>query len=121
MAMVKAEREALVATLFFEIQVAEVRKRIMRDGLWPPVCLSGTKKGPGTRFGNPGEDPKGPEVHPEELPGRPRSSEEQFGGCGNLEILSFMLRKFMVFNLGHFRKIIFFVRTLRPDQPLNSS
>ena len=68
-----------------------------------PGVPSRDQKGSGNQVREPNEGPKGPEVHPEEPPGRPRrSSEDQFGVCGNLEILSFMLRKSMVFDLWHF-------------------
>ena len=61
------------------------------------------RKGSGNQVREPNEDPKGPEVYPEEPPGRPRrSSEGQLGGGGTLEILSFMLRKSMIFDLVHF-------------------
>ena len=100
--MVKSERAALVATLFFEIPVAESLKKPYRRLFLAPGVPSRDQKGSGNQVREPNEGPKGPEVHPEEPPGRPRrSSEDQFGGCGNLEILSFMLRKSMVFDFGH--------------------
>ena len=103
MTVLKSERGAQVGTLFVEIPMAEPRKNIGRYSFWPPVCLPGTKKGPGIQLRNPNEDPKAAQVHLEEPPGRPRrSSEEQFGVCGNLEIISFMLRKSIVLDLGDF-------------------
>ena len=103
MAMVKSERAALVATLFFEIPVAGSLKKPYRRLFLAPGVPSRDQKGSGNQVREPNEGPKGPEVHPEEPPGRPRrSSEDQFGVCGNLEILSFMLRKSIVFDLWHF-------------------
>ena len=60
MAMVKSERAALVATLFFEIPVAESLKSLIGDSFWPPMCPPGTKKGPETRFGNRTRIPREP-------------------------------------------------------------
>ena len=98
--MVKSERAALVATLFFEIPVAGPQKSLIGDRFWPPVCPPGTQKGSGNQVREPNEGPKGAQVHPEEPPGRPRgSSAEHFRVCGHLEILSFMLRKSMIFDL----------------------
>ena len=103
MAMLKSGRAALVATLFFEIPMAESLKKHYRIQFLVPGVPSRDQKGSGDSVREPNEGPKGPEVHPEEPPGRPRrSSEDQFGGCGNLEILSFMLRKSMIFDLRHF-------------------
>ena len=103
MAMLKSERAALVATLFFEIPVAESLKKPYRTQFLVQGVPSRDQKGSGNQLREPNEDPKGAQVHPEEPPGRPRrSSEDQFGGCGNPEIVSFMLRKSMVFDLGHF-------------------
>ena len=68
-----------------------------------PDVPSRDQKGSGNQVREPNEDPKGAQVHPEEPPGRPRgSSAEHFRVCGNLEILSFMFRKSMIFYLGHF-------------------
>ena len=101
--MLKSERAALVATLFFEIPVAESLKKPYRRRFLAPDVPSRDQKGSGNQVREPNEDPKGAEVHPEEPPGRPRrSSEDQFGVCGHLEILSFMLRKSTIFDLGHF-------------------
>ena len=101
--MLKSERAALVATLFFEIPVAESLKKPYRRQFLAPGVPSRDQKGSGNQVREPNEDPKGAQVHPEEPPGRPRgSSEDQFGGCGDFEILSFMLRKSMIFDLGHF-------------------
>ena len=59
------------------------------------------QKGSGNQVREPDEDPKGAQVHSEEPPGRPRgSSAEHFRVCGHLEILSFMLRKSTIFDLG---------------------
>ena len=103
MAMLKSERAALVATLFFEIPVAESLKEPYRRQLLAPDVPSRDQKGSGNQVREPNEDPKGAQVHPEEPPGRPRgSSAEHFRVCGHLEILSFMLRKSMIFDLGHF-------------------
>ena len=86
MAVLKPERGALVATRFLRNP----------NGGAP-------EKNYQRPFLAPGVPPKGPEVHPEEPLGRPRrSAEDQFGGCGNREISNFMLRKSMVFDLGHF-------------------
>ena len=102
MAMLKSERAALVATLRFEIPVAKSLKKPYRRQFLAPDVPSRDQKGSGNQVREPNEGPKGPEVHPEEPPGGPRrSSEDQFGGCGNLEIVSFMLRKSMVFDFGH--------------------
>ena len=88
---------------FFEIPVAGSPKMPYRRQFLAPDVPSRDQKGSGNQVGEPNEDPKGAQVHPEESPGRPRrSSEEQFGVCGNLEIISFMLRKSMIFDLGHF-------------------
>ena len=101
--MVKSERAALVATLFFEIPVAESLKKPYRRQFLAPDVPSRDQKGSGNQVREPNEDPKGAQVHSEEPPGRPRgSSAEHFRVCGNLEILSFMLRKSMIFDLGHF-------------------
>ena len=101
--MVKSERAALVATLFFEIPVAESLKKPYRRQFLAPGVPSRDQKGSGNQVREPNEDPKGAQVHPEEPPGRPRgSSAEHFRVCGHLEILSFMLRKSMIFYLGHF-------------------
>ena len=103
MAMVKSERAALAATLFFEIPLAESLKSLIGNSFWPPDVPSRDQKGSGNQVREPNEDPKGAQVHPEEPPGRPRgSSAEHFRVCGHLEILSFMLRKSMIFDLGHF-------------------
>ena len=103
MAMLKSERATLVATLFFEIPVAESLKMPYRRQFLVPGVPSRDQKGSGDSVREPNEGPKGPEVHPEEPPGCPRrSSEDQFGGGGNLKILSFMLRKSIVFDLWHF-------------------
>ena len=59
------------------------------------------QKGSGNQVREPNKDPKGAQVHSEEPPGRPRgSSAEHFRVCGHLEILSFMLRKSTIFDLG---------------------
>ena len=59
------------------------------------------QKGSGNQVREPNEDPKGAQVHSEEPPGRPRgSSAEHFRVCGHFEILSFMLRKSTIFDLG---------------------
>ena len=101
--MVKFERAALVATRFFEIPVAESLKKPYRRQFLAPDVPSRDQKGSGNQVREPNEDPKGAQVHPEEPPGRPRgSSAEHFRVCGHLEILSFMLRKSMIFYLGHF-------------------
>ena len=101
--MVKSERAALVTTLFFEIPVAESLKNIIGDCFLAPGVPSRDQKGSGNQVREPNEDPKGAQVHPEEPPGRPQgSSAEHFRVCGNLEILSFMLRKSMIFDMGHF-------------------
>ena len=103
MAMLKSERAALVATLFFEIPVAESLKKPYRRQFLAPGVPSRGQKGSGDQVRKQNEDPKGAQVHPEEPPGRPRgSSAEHFRVCGALEILSFMLRKSMIFDLGHF-------------------
>ena len=103
MAMVKSERAALVTTLFFEIPVAGSPKKPYRRPFVAPGVPARGQKGSGNQVREPNEDPKGAQVHPEEPPGRPRgSSAEHFRVCGHLEILSFMLRKSMIFDLGHF-------------------
>ena len=103
MAVLKSDRGALVATRFFEIPVAESLKKPYRRQFLAPDVPSRDQKGSGNQVREPNEDPKGAQVHPEEPPGRPRgSSAEHFRVCGNLEILSFMLRKSMIFDLGHF-------------------
>ena len=103
MAVLKSARAALVATLFFEIPVAESPKKPYRRQLLAPDVPSRDQKGSGNQVREPNEDPKGAQVHPEEPPGRPRgSSAEHFRVCGHLEILSFMLRKSMIFDVGHF-------------------
>ena len=77
------------------------KKHYQRPFLAPGVP-SRDQKGSGDQVREPNEDPKGAQVHPEEPPGRPRgSSAEQFRVCGNLETLSFMLRKSTIFDLGH--------------------
>ena len=101
--MVKSERAALVATRFFEIPVAESLKKPYRRQFLAPDVPSRDQKGSGNQVREPNEDPKGAQAHSEEPPGRPRgSSAEHFRVCGNLEILSFMLRKSMIFDLVHF-------------------
>ena len=81
MTVLQSEREALVATLFVGIPVAEsLNKHYQRPFLAPGVP-SRDQNGSGNQVREPNEDPKGPEVPPEEPPGRPRrSSEDQFWG-----------------------------------------
>ena len=68
-----------------------------------PGVPSRDQKGSGNQVREPNEDPKGAQVHPEEPPGRPRgSSAEHFRVCGHLEILTFMLRKSTILDVGHF-------------------
>ena len=103
MAVLKSERGALVATLFVRNYNGAAPKKHHQRPFLAPGVPSRDQKGSGNQVREPGEDPKGPEVHPGESPGRPRrGAEDQFGGCGNLETLSFMLRKSMVFDLGDF-------------------
>ena len=103
MAVLKTERGALVATLSLRnYNGGEPKKHYQRPFLAPGVP-SRDRKGSGNQLREPNEDPKGAQVHPEEPPGRPReSSAEHFRICGDLEILSFMLRKSTIFDLGHF-------------------
>ena len=88
MAMLKSGREPLVATLFFEIPMADPRKSIIRDRFWPPVCLPGTEKGPETRFGNRTRVPRDPKCTRRSprgvLGGVPRTS---LGAAGTLKSL----------------------------------
>ena len=101
--MLKSGREALVATLFFKIPVVESPKKPYRRQFLAPGVPARDQKGSGKQLREPNEDPKGAQVHPEEPPGRPGgSSAEHFRVCGHLGILSFMLRKSMIFDLGHF-------------------
>ena len=66
MAMVKSERAALVATLFFEIPVAESLKKPYRRLFLASGVPSRDQKGSGNQVREPNEDPKGARVHPEE-------------------------------------------------------
>ena len=80
-----------------------VSKKHYRRLFLAPGVPSRDQKGSGNQVREPNEDPKGAQVHPEEPPGRPRgSSAGHFRVCGHLEILSFMLRKSIVFDLWHF-------------------
>ena len=97
--MLKFERAALVATRFFEIPVAESLKKPYRRQFLAPDVPSRDQKGSGNQVREPNLG-KGAQVHSEEPPGRPRgSSAEHFRVCGHLEILSFMLRKSMIFKV----------------------
>ena len=101
--MLKSERAALVATLSFEVPVAESLKKPYRRQFLAPDVPSRDQKGSGNQVREPNEGPKGAQVHPEEPPARPRrSSAEHFRVCGHLEILTFMLRKSTIFDVGHF-------------------
>ena len=92
MAMLKSERAALVATLFFEIPVAESLKKPYRRQFLAPDVPSRDQKGSGNQLREPNEDPKGPQVHPEEPPGHlRRSSEDRFRDLRNPEHINKLL------------------------------
>ena len=62
MAMVKSERAALVATLFFENPVAESLKNPYWTQFLAPDVPARDQKGSGNELREPNEDPKGAQV-----------------------------------------------------------